>query len=118
MDTRASGTAFVTSGEMNLQASFLFLFFGYGSSGKTVMCGGRQLPTASPQQKPASSETPRRGVVLPTAEPASAGPTDRPQLGWKRARAVRGACCAVFRQDRVCWLNGAELQGGVLIGGK
>lgn len=82
------------------------------------MCGWRLLPTASPQQKPGSGETHRRGVVLPTAEPVSAEPTDRPQLGWKCVKAVRGVCCTVFCQDRVRWLNGAELQRGVLIGGK
>lgn len=95
-----------------------FFFFLHGSCGKTFMCGWRQLPTASPQQKPGSGETHRRGVVLPTAEPVSAEPTDRPQLGWKCVKAVRGVCCTVFCQDRVRWLNGAELQRGVLIGGK
>lgn len=35
---------------------------------------------------------------------------------WKPSG--RGVCCTVFCQDRVRWLNGAELQRGVLIGGK
>lgn len=97
---------------------FFFFLFSHGSCGKIFMCGWRQLPTASPQQKPGSGEAHRWGVVLPTAEPVSAEPTDRPQLGWKCVKAVRGVCISVFRQDRVGWLNGAELQRGVLIGGK
>lgn len=113
--------AFMTSDKMNLQT---FLFLSLFLCTVAVEKPSHAAEDSRPQLRLNRSLEAARRIAgepsCPVAEPASAEPTDRPQLGWRCVRAVGGVRRTVFCQDRVRWAERCrtELRGGVLIGGK